>query len=74
MVAFPEYDNAITPGMRTFDKGKFVIEKVTNKKNGIQAMTLEGVKSKYGNTYWFVEDWVIPLDEEGGQDETDGSH
>lgn len=65
MVAFPEYDKAITPGMRTFDKGKFVIEEVTNKKNAIQAMTLEGVKSQYGNTYWFVEDWLVALDEEG---------
>lgn len=63
---FPERELTISQYMRNHFHGKETrIKKIVPVKGAFKTFILEGCKSDYGNYYYFVDEWLIPLDTEG---------
>ena len=63
-VFLPVSEQTISDAVRAFNGTETTIKNIFFTKKGRPQFTLNGCQSRYGNDYFFVEEWLVPLIEE----------
>lgn len=63
-VHLPSGESAVTMGMRHFNKVETAVSRVHHIKNGWNVYELYGCVSTLGVPFTFIDEWLIPLEEE----------
>ena len=65
-IKLPKSDMGITRGMLVYNGAETNITRIINPTGKARSYNLDGCDTECGMPYFFVEDWLIPLDEEEG--------
>ena len=69
-VKLPSYEYTLSNTVRTFNRAVTEIERVHRTPKSLPMYVLKGCYSKYGMPFFFLEEWLVELDDE--ESEVDG--